>query len=73
MDDYNKLLLTKKHLIDSKVIIGTPILRIDGAKASLTKHMGREKLISAGIDLIDNNNINKEHLGRKWITSKLKR
>ena len=68
---YHKILELRnqinKELPNAKVVISTPTIRIDQAKASLTVRKITEKLISENIETIDNSNIEANHLGRKGL------
>ena len=50
-----------------KVIISTPIMRTDNAKATLTIKNMYEHLDDLNIDIVDNKNIAGNHLGRKGL------
>ena len=64
-----KLINLKEFIISHtphvKIIISSLIRRYDDAKAQLTSDMTNSKLNSVGIDIIDNNNITRKHLGKK--------
>ena len=66
-----KLLNLKTHILSTlpncKVIISQPTLRVDDGKASLTVTHLIDKLNLLDIDLIDNSNILREHLGNKGL------
>ena len=50
-----------------KVIFSSLIDRYDDAKAELTVRITNKNLINLEIDIIDNSNINRKHLGKKGL------
>ena len=53
------------HSPHVKIIISSLIQRYDDSKAQLTSDITNTKLNSVGVDIIDNNNITRKHLGKK--------
>ena len=66
-----ELLSLKKWILhilpDVNVTISCPTIRIDHQKARLTILRLRQKLLNLNIDVINNENINDEHLGQKGL------
>ena len=66
-----ELLSLKKWILyilpDVNVTLSCPTIRIDHQKARLTILRLRQKLLNLNIDVINNENINDEHLGQKGL------
>ena len=63
-----KLLRLKEFILmkmDCKLIFSSLIDRFDDAKAQLTGNITNRYLNNLGIDVIDNSNILRKHLGKK--------
>ena len=64
-----KLINLKEFIISHtphvKIIISSLIQRYDDTKAQLTSDITNTKLNTVGVDIIDNNNITRKHLGKK--------
>ena len=54
-------------LPNCKVVFSQLINRFDDAKAQLTVKETNEKLVNSEVSVIDNNNITREHLGKKGL------
>ena len=59
--------LVNEKLLQCKVWLPTPILRVDNGKATLTVSQLVNHLLNLNIDAIDNRNIKNPHLSRKGL------